>query len=594
MALLVELRGDAAEAESLRAAAEALRQGGPEATALVAKAARRGRATTGVASASAATAPPAILPSGASATSPRVSFWIQELCQKGTETVLRDMRARLPRDLGALLSSVHLTPEEVLAIHRRSGATSALDFSAQLAGGLSDPARPSTSDLELRLKRGLIDLWSSAPRISLGRAYAVLDSLTELLTPEWGITHLEPAGSMRRVEPTVSEITVFMVSDQPDKTLSRLSNALERPEHDVLHLGPSNAHVVVRRQEIQVRVVPEHEYGGAIAWATGSRGHLEQLQRRAKQRGLILSPAGLTTITTGQTQPIAQEEEVYRALDLPFIVPELRHGENEIEIAERGGFEELLDVTDIRGDLHVHSLWSDGRDPIDTMVRAAKRLRYNYLAITDHSPSAAASRVLTVERLQRQMDEIRALRKVHPDIQILQGVEVDILPDGSLDLPDRLLAELDIVLASLHDRSGQSDTQLTERCLTALRNPFVQILTHPANRIVGREDGYSLDFAEVFRVAAETGTILEVDGAPNHLDLDGHLAARAISAGALLSVDSDCHQATSLGRQMQFGVGTARRGGVPRGSVINTRHWPEVRAILAHKRAAMAHKAPTG
>jgi DNA polymerase (family X) len=232
----------------------------------------------------------------------------------------------------------------------------------------------------------------------------------------------------------------------------------------------------------------------------------------------------------------------------------------------------------------VHSLWSDGRDTVESMVSSAQALGYEYVAITDHSQSAAASRVLTVERLERQMDEVAHLREKYRDIVILQGAEVDILPNGRLDFPDAILGRLDIVLASLHDDAGQSGKRLTERYLGAMRHPLVHVITHPTNRLVGRRNGYDLELERLFDCAVETGTAMEIDGAPGHLDMDGDLARRAVDAGVLVTIDSDCHFADRLGRQMLFGVGTARRGGVAAAQVLNTRPYEELRAFLKRKR----------
>ena len=218
-------------------------------------------------------------------------------------------------------------------------------------------------------------------------------------------------------------------------------------------------------------------------------------------------------------------------------------------------------------------------------MRAARRLGYEYVAITDHSPSARASRVLTLDRLRQQKIDVRQVRERFPDITILHGTEVDILPDGRLDFPDDVLADMDIVLASLHDPDGQPPDRLMDRYLAAMRHPLVNLVTHPANRVPGQSEGYDLDFDRLFEAAADTGTAVEIDGAPGHLDLDGHLARRAIAAGATVSVDSDGHFAERLGRQMRMGVGTARRGGVEARHVLNTRPLAEVQAFIARKRA---------
>ena len=280
----------------------------------------------------------------------------------------------------------------------------------------------------------------------------------------------------------------------------------------------------------------------------------------------------------------ATEPDVYRQAGLPFIPPEIRAGTDEIELARQGRVPALVAREDIRGDLHMHTTFSDGRDSLTEMVTACATLGYEYIAITDHSVGASASRTVTIDQLARQRDEIERLRERFPSLAILHGIEADILPDGRLDFPDAVLAGLDIVLASLHERDGQSGARLTDRCVAAIRHPLVTVITHPSNQLVGQREGYDLDYPRLYAAAAETGTALEIDGAPGHLDLDGEHAREAVAAGATVSIDSDCHRARSLERQMRLGVGTARRGWVEPRHVLNTRPMAEVRAFIDAKR----------
>ena len=281
----------------------------------------------------------------------------------------------------------------------------------------------------------------------------------------------------------------------------------------------------------------------------------------------------------------AAEDEIYRALDLPCIPVEIRQGNGEVAAAARGELPELVARRDIRGDLHMHSIYSDGRDAIETMVEASRALGYEYIAITDHSQRSAASHNLTVDDVHRQADEIAALRERFPDIAILHGCEVDILPDGRLDFVDQVLSRFDVVLASLHESAGQSPEQLLKRYGAAMQHPLVSIITHPSNRMVPHRRGYDIDYDRLFELAVETETIVEVDGAPGHLDLDGALARRAVAAGAMLVINSDCHRAELLDRQMTFGITMARRGWVEPRHVVNTRPLDAVRAAIVAKRS---------
>jgi DNA polymerase (family 10) len=234
----------------------------------------------------------------------------------------------------------------------------------------------------------------------------------------------------------------------------------------------------------------------------------------------------------------------------------------------------------------MHTTWSDGRDSIDAMVEACRALGYQYVAITDHSPHSAATRNLSIDGVKRQAEEIATARDRYPDITILHGCEVDILPDGRLDFPDRVLERFDIVLASLHERAGHTPDQLMKRYVGAMRHPLVTLITHPTNRMVPHKRGYELDYDRLFQAAVDTRTVMEIDGSPSHLDLDGPLARRAIAAGAMVAISSDCHRAELLDRQMQMGIVTARRGWVEARHVLNTRPLEEVRAFIAAKRAS--------
>jgi DNA polymerase (family 10) len=417
------------------------------------------------------------------------------------------------------------------------------------------------------------------PRLTLGRALSTLDAFVDATRLDRSM--FVPAGSVRRFEPTIGDLTLLAVATDPTPIFDAVVAVI--PPHDIHKRGDRTLTVVYHRETVHVQVIEPAAAAVTLVLKTGNHAHLQQLHDRALNRGFSLDTDGLHKLSGGSLVPCDTEEDVYAALDLPYVPPELRHGLDELEptgLARQA----LLTLDDIRGDLHCHTIWSDGRDTTEAMVRAARRLGYEYVAITDHSQSARASRVLTLERLRQQKIDVRQVRERFPDITILHGTEVDILPDGRLDFPDDVLAEMDIVLASLHDADGQSADRLMDRYLAAMRHPLVNLVTHPANRVPGQSEGYDLDFDRLFEAAADTGTAVEIDGAPGHLDLDGHLARRAIAAGATLCVDSDGHFAERLGRQMRMGVGTARRGGVEARHVLNARPLAEVQAFIARKR----------
>jgi DNA polymerase (family X) len=491
--------------------------------------------------------------------------------------------ATLPADLRRLHAVSGLSLGDLAQLYRSLGTLTRGDLATAVDEGLLQRVPAFGSEKAALLVAALEHLRADVARIPLGRAFvlarAVVDAL-ETRCPE--VYLVTPVGSLRRFEPTVGDIEILAVADASRPIIDafvQLPGVLR-----VVHRSVTKAIVELDRAPITLRVVPAEAAGLSLVHLTGSATHLAELRRHAAARDLTLTSAGLTT---REGLPVAEsltEGQVYDWLGLPFIAPELRSGWGEVGAAADGRLPRLVRRADIRGDLHMHSTWSDGRDPIEVMVRVAQELGYEYVAITDHSQSSSAARGLTVDALRRQMDEIETVRRMIPGITVLHGSEVDILPDGSLDFPDDVLEELDIVLASLHDDAGHDGRRLTARYCRAMRNPRVSILTHLTNRLVGHRDGYDLDFDAIFETAVETGTVLEIDGAPVHLDMDGAIARRAVAAGVTLSINSDCHRAELLDQQMRFGVATARRGWVEADQVLNTLPLYEVAAVLAGKR----------
>jgi DNA polymerase (family X) len=406
------------------------------------------------------------------------------------------------------------------------------------------------------------------PRVTLGRAWAVVSGLADDLAsrcPE--ITRVTPAGDMRRVEPIVETIALVALADDPDAAMASL-NRLDTVA-GIERQGERSLLLEYRQTEIEVRVATPRDHGTALFESTGSPGHVDAVNKRRRD-----------------SRPCASEADVYASADLPFMSPELRQGAGEIEAAIAGALPALVERAHIRGDLHMHSTFSDGQDPMETMVARCASLGYEYIAITDHSENCSASHSLRANQISRQRREIERLRDRYSKLTIFHGVEVDILPNGRLDFSDRQLEGFDIVLASLHEGAGLSPARLTELSLGAIRHPLVNVLTHPSNQVVGARRGYEMDYDAVYAAAAECGTALEIDGAPSHLDLDANRARAAAAAGATLVIDSDCHRALALERQMAFGVATARKGWVEPRHVLNTRTASEIRDFVAKKRSA--------
>jgi DNA polymerase (family X) len=421
-------------------------------------------------------------------------------------------------------------------------------------------------------------------RLSLGRAHA-LATLIAQHVQRAGLPVLAfvPLGSLRRFAPEIGDVTLLAVA-APDRHAEVLDGlAALGGSTSVLRRTDRSMALSTEKGPVAVHLAEPQHAGAALLWHTGSRRHTEAIRARARTRGYEFADGRLHRAGAHVDTPT--EDVIYTRLDLPYIPPELREDGSEVDTVERHGLPQLVATPHIRGDLHSHTNWSDGRDTVERMVQAARSLGYEYFAITDHSEHAWASRTLSVADVPKQRAEIEALRARASGIEVLHGVEVDIMHDGSLDFPDHVLEGFDIVLASLHDDGGHEGARLTERYLSAMRHPLVNVITHPTNRSPGARVGYDLDFDRLFETAVETGTAMEVDGAPGHLDMDGAVARRAVEKGVTVAVDSDCHRAENLARQMEFGVGTARRGWLEPRHVLNTKGIAAIRDFVARKRA---------
>jgi DNA polymerase (family 10) len=505
---------------------------------------------------------------------------LRQMYEAGGWVLVESAIADVPADLRWLFESGAVSLDQLAVLHRALGATSVADLAAAVEEGAVRNVPGLTADVEAQIDLALPALRKSLPRIPLGRAVALAEPVLERLRSAAGVEWARPVGSLRRCQDMVGDIEIVAAAADPASAIDDLVHLPDVTR--CLHRSPRRLYLLVEQTQIGLRFLEPANAGAALLYLTGSTSHFDALRARATIVGAALTSDGLHV--QGALKASPTEEDIYAALGLTPVPPEIREGGDEIARALAGTLPRLVSPQDIRGDLHMHSTWSDGRDSIAAMVEACVALGYEYCAITDHSPSSAASRNLTVDGVPRQADEIAALRARFPAITILHGCEVDILPDGRLDFPDRLLETFDIVLASLHDRAGQPPEKLMKRYAGAMRHPLVSVITHPTNRVVPGRRGYDLDYDQVFATAIETGTIVEIDGSPSHLDLDAALARRAAAAGAMLVIDSDCHRAEMLDRQMRLGVGTARRGWVEPHHVINTRKIDEVRKIIAAKR----------
>jgi DNA polymerase (family 10) len=351
---------------------------------------------------------------------------------------------------------------------------------------------------------------------------------------------------------------------------------------EVLVKGGSKASIISHHDlQVDLRVVEHEAFGSLLQYFTGSKQHNIVLRDRGHRQGLKLSEYGITDLRSGQMEKFVAEEDFYHRLGLQLIPPELREGQQEVDRAEHGDLPELVNLSDMKGDLHTHTDWSDGNDSLEAMAVAARQRGYQYLAITDHSKGRGIAHGLSEERVIKQIENIRELNDGLEGFRLLSGIEVDIRADGSLDLPDELLKELDIVVAAVHSAMGQEQEKMTRRIIRAIENIHVDIIAHPTCRLMGEREPVALDMEAIFQAAAQTGTVLEINAMTERLDLKDTHVFRARELGVKLAINTDAHSTEHLG-YMKFGVGVARRGWCEAGHILNTMPLDAFLAAIKH------------
>jgi DNA polymerase (family 10) len=421
------------------------------------------------------------------------------------------------------------------------------------------------------------------PRVLLSRAREVGDELVRALREDPSVDRVELAGSARRMADTVKDLDVVASSSDPAALVAAFE-ALDLVE-DVSRGGEAGARGVTHSGlEVDLRIVAPRNFGNLLQHFTGSGRHNEALRTEAVRRGWHVSEYGVTD-PDGVCHACATEEAAYELLGMAWIPPELREDRGELRAAREGRLPDLIALADLRGDLHCHTIASDGRATIEEMVEGARALGHQYLAITDHSATSGFGNAVSVDELRRQVERIRELDAATPDLRVLAGSEVNVLPDGSLDYADAVLEELDWVVASLHSSFRMGEEEMTRRMVRAMEHPLVDAIGHPTGRLLSRREPYALDMGRVVEAAARTGTFLEINGNPDRRDLNDVHARMAAEAGVVIVIDSDAHWVRTLAN-LRYGVATARRAWLNSAQVANTRAWPELDAL--RKRGAGA------
>ncbi len=514
---------------------------------------------------------------------------IEQLVLTGSAEQLAELHKRFPPSLLEVLGVSGIGTKTAATLFTDYGIASLADLEAAIASGtLLGVPRLGPKTIE-NWKRGILAYKGRQRRTPIAQALAIAREATEYVRQGPPLERLTFAGSLRRQEVTVGDVDLVCTSHQAAEVIAHFT-AWKRAEA-VLAEGPTKASIwLPGGLQIDLRVLPDHLYGNLLQHFTGSREHNIKLREYAVRRGLRVSENGILNLENGEVITCAQEEGVYAALGMQYVPPELRSGLDEIDLARAGAIPALVEPGDLRGDFHMHTTWSDGDDTLEAMIAAAAARGYEYHAISDHSHGRGPRYGMDPAKLRKQRSEIEALGARY-GITTLCASEVDILPDGSLDFDDSVLAELDIVIGSVHSAVNQSREEMTARLIRACENPYVTIVGHPTGRRFDASTGsvlaagYEFDYDAVFSAAARTGTALEIDGQAVRLDLPAPLARKAKSFGVTFALDSDAHRTGDLAA-IEFAAGQARRAGLTKADVLNAHDLEYVRAFVARKRSA--------
>ncbi|HEY2944126.1 MAG TPA: DNA polymerase/3'-5' exonuclease PolX [Vicinamibacteria bacterium] len=509
---------------------------------------------------------------------------LQELVATGRCAYHQDLLAEVPAGLLELLRLPGLGPKGVSLLWRKLAVTSAEDLEKAIADGRFRTLPGMKEKKEARIRKGLEDRRRAQRRFLLPEAEAVVARLSRYLEDK-GATRVEPVGSFRRRRESVGDLDLVVLGDAP--VLSEAFVAHPDVKEVLVHGEARSSVVLASGLQVDLRPFAPESLGAALQYFTGSREHNVRLRERAVRRGLKLNEYGVFRADTGERLAGATEEEVYAALGLGFIPPELREDRGEIAAAETGTLPRLLEAAEVRGDLHVHTQESDGKDTLEAMVVAARRRGLRYLAITDHSraiPSPKRGLGMDEARCLEHLARIRALQETVSDLRLLAGIEVDILPDGRLDMADEVLGQLDVVVGSLHSRLNMEREEMTARVVRAFESPHLDVWGHPLARLLGRRGPVSVDLDRAIEAAARHGVALEINSQPDRLDLPDALVQSACRRGVRFVVSTDSHAVHEFDN-LRYGVDQARRGWLRAEDVLNTR---DAQAFLAGLRPPAA------
>ncbi len=515
---------------------------------------------------------------------------IEEFIKTGVIKAHQELLGKIPPELPTLLTIPGMGPKGVKAVYEQLKVTSIPELKRAIEDGSLAQLPGFGEKKAAGIARGIAFLEQSTGRIRLDQAIEAAETVRGFLRDISGPAMIQVAGSVRRCAETIGDVDILVGGGKgkdAEEAGGRIIEAFTKADfvQQVLAAGPTKGSAIIHTEttpvHVDVRVVPDEGFGAAWQYFTGSKSHNVRLREIAVKAKLKLNEYGLFKGDKMIAGPA--EEEIYEKLGLDYIEPLLREDRGEIEAAKKHAMPELIQTGDIRGDLHMHTSASDGNCDIAELAKAAKVLGYEYICITDHSKSSAIANGLSPKRLAQQIEQIRKLNQKLKGITILAGSEVDILADGTLDFDDKLLAELDFVIASVHSGLASPREKVTTRTLKAMDNPYVSCIGHPTGRLIGQREAMDIDMAAVIEHAAATHTALEVNANPQRLDLKDIHCRMAIEAGVKLVIGTDAHNTASLGL-MGFGVATAGRGWATKANILNTLSLAKMKNWVRGKR----------
>jgi DNA polymerase (family X) len=508
-----------------------------------------------------------------------ISDKVAELIASGQIAALERLVAATPPGVVPLMRVPGVGPKTAKRVFTELDLTSVEDVLKAARDGRIREIPGMGERTEQAILEGLaVPRAQKRDRISSGRLRPFAERIVEQLSQLAEVEQCEIAGSLRRFTETAKDIDLVVATASPAVAAEALvaadwvATVESRGDTKVACIAHDGTRV-------ELRIVEPAVFGNLLQHLTGSKEHNVAIREAAVKAGLKVSEYGIETVETGEVLRCRDETEVYRRLGMDWVPPELRENRGEIEAARAHALPDLVTLEQIRGDLHSHTDWSDGKLTLEQLVEAARAMGYGYLNVTDHSPAVGFGMGLDAGRLRRQIERVRALAQTLDGFTLLVGAEVDILKDGSLDYSDELMAELDVVVASLHASHRLKEAEQTQRLCAAMENPHVDMIGHPTGRLIGRREPYPLDMEAVIAKAAETGTVLEVSGQPHRLDLRDANVRMAVQAGVKLAINTDAHSRAALD-YMRFGVMNARRGWATAADVVNTREWPALKKLL--------------